>query len=280
MVRMLAARTHKPALILCPSAATMVWKTEMSKNFPVLTPRYFIGRRTVGTLDMRELTLEPTVVDLLEFLLSVPHEAATRNIVTLSSYTTWSARTLYWAPEYQQKVVNGKGKAPREEEDEDDGEILTEEQKMLIRSHVDGVFARVVADEAQKLKHERTRAHLAVSKLWVAFVNMFTAMPRINKPADLKGLLTLLWSDSYAEHWTDDTLEDGDRPIEAYDEAKAHICNANKLEAADLRQYSCAGQTQTDSCQGRGSIRWLTCSLKEETIYENFTWSRQASPSL
>ena len=43
----------------------MVWKTEMSKNFPVLTPRYFIGVRTVGPLDTRELTLGPTVVDLL-----------------------------------------------------------------------------------------------------------------------------------------------------------------------------------------------------------------------
>ena len=112
---------------------------------------------------------------------------------------------------------------------------------MLIHSYIDGLFARVVADEAQKLKHERTRAHPAVSKLGVAFVNMFTATPMINKPADLKGLLTLLWADSYAEHWTIDTLEDGDRPIEAYDEAKKYLCDNPKLESADLRQYSMAG---------------------------------------
>ena len=60
-----------------------------------------------------------------------------------------------------------------------------------------GIFARIIADEAQKLKSIATVAHRSVSDLGARHHVLLTATSMINRPIDLIGLLALFWKEDW-----------------------------------------------------------------------------------
>ena len=96
LVEQLWGRHYKPTLILAPSQATNVWKNEIRRYFPEIQARYFFhsANRLVGSRD-RLLTLGRSMTDLLRYLTTVPDTSDAIQHVIISSYTTWTKRSLY-----------------------------------------------------------------------------------------------------------------------------------------------------------------------------------------
>ena len=91
----MTAVDFKPTLIVFPSAALGVWKSEISEYFPRFTVKYFIGSRIKGPIKDRADTLGPTVGDIDEFMRGLnPNDPQTGRAVILTTFTTFHCRTL------------------------------------------------------------------------------------------------------------------------------------------------------------------------------------------
>lgn len=71
-------------------------------------------------------------------------------------------------------------------------ELPVEELSQLY-SFCPGIFGRIVIDEAQKIKISSTQTQLSISALNILTHCLLTATPKINRPIDLKGIMTLFW---------------------------------------------------------------------------------------
>ena len=200
-------RKYKATLILAPAQGLGVWKEERKLSFPGLTLRQFYGSATKGSFGDRIDILGTSVLDLLTYLEELPDEPSAASVVILSSYATWSRRSMFWDGELIAAKANAMLKKIRktramdnaEDNIEEDERELTEEDLNQVHSHCVGVFGNVIADEAQKLKSVRTVTHVPVSQLQARFYLLLTATPMINLPMDLHGLLSLLWKPEWAD---------------------------------------------------------------------------------
>lgn len=70
-------RVYRATLILAPSQATHVWKSEINSYFPDLSPRFFLGspKRVTSSVE-RGWTLGSDILDLLKWLSSLPDTPA------------------------------------------------------------------------------------------------------------------------------------------------------------------------------------------------------------
>jgi hypothetical protein len=71
--------------------------------------------------------------------------------------------------------------------------LNTAENDNLKTSDFTGVFARVIADEAHKLKNTTSHNHNVIDGLHAPYMWFLTATPMINRVDDLLGYLWLLW---------------------------------------------------------------------------------------
>jgi hypothetical protein len=94
----LRARQCKATLILAPSQATHVWKTEIRTYFPDLNPKPFSGhhKRVASSLE-RSRTLGSNILDLLKWLVSLPDSPAVALQPVICSYSTWAHRSTYYS---------------------------------------------------------------------------------------------------------------------------------------------------------------------------------------
>ena len=198
-VSKLAERTHKPKLVIAPSTATGVWKSEVRQHFPHLSVRYFIGRPGVGPYHDRRRTLNPNLDSLLDYLESLPDTPETLATMIITSYSTWQGRSGYLDEESTDTTVQkltAKLKAARGQEDDD---VNLEDAGYSIDAGVSwrplmvGTFGRVISDEAQKIKNTRSISFQSVKGLDAGIMCLPTATPMINKPSDLHGLLRMIW---------------------------------------------------------------------------------------
>lgn len=71
-------------------------KDEKRMFFPQLTMKQFYSSKIqVGFFD-RGQVLGTSIIDLLEYLDSLPDDPSTLLVVVHSSYATWSRRSTYW----------------------------------------------------------------------------------------------------------------------------------------------------------------------------------------
>ena len=74
--------------------------------------------------------------------------------------------------------------------DEDESN-LDKEQVNALHSFFRSVFGMIIGDEAQKLKSTLSMTHKSVHDMQADYHLLLTATPMINRPLDLRGLLSL-----------------------------------------------------------------------------------------
>ena len=244
VVERLQGRQYKPTLILAPSQATNVWKHEIRRYFPDIQARYFFqnpGR--LGASRERTLTLGKNVDELLHYLISVPNTAEALRYVVITSYSTWTRRTLYktdpstnaQAESFRNSATKSKAGEDVEDQSDNDNDgshdrVIPSEEAKSWESFCPGVFGRVICDEAQRLKNPFTHSHISVARLRAPILNFLTATPMINRPIDLVGFLHLVWKDEFeiedgqSQDGADDNMVDTSFSInQEFEQAKAKL---------------------------------------------------------
>ena len=227
--------TYKPTLIVVPSISTGVWGQEF-KVFPNFKVYYYLGSRShlkgsSHLFDAAHRTLPNDVHELRRKVKSLdPYDPQTGRTLFLTTYGAWHNRTLDKDSKYEtptkpkSKASKGKSKVPEETLDEDldpeeesDEEEMTESEAMKYISRAEGLFYRVICDEAHKLRSPKTKTSLAILKLGKIVRYLLSATPMINKPADLYGILMQIFMDEWAIHTQEaaaDPDENGDTVME------------------------------------------------------------------
>lgn len=79
-----ASPIFKPTLIACPSSAFGAWKAKITKFFPHLTQKYFMGSRSKGSVIERSRVLGTRCADLRSFVEGLdPHNPETARVIVL-----------------------------------------------------------------------------------------------------------------------------------------------------------------------------------------------------
>ena len=165
----------------------------------MLRMKEFYGAKRHASVFDQSAVLGPSILDLLTYLEQLPDNPTTLGIVVLSSYATWSKRAMYW--DGGKPFSRARPKPQRADDMTLDDDVLGEDEEELLdadevnRVHLyyPGIFARIIADEAQKLKSIAAVAHRSVLDLAARHYILLTATPMINRPMDLVGLLALFW---------------------------------------------------------------------------------------
>ena len=93
------------------------------------------------------------------------------------------------------------------------------------------IFGRVIADEAQKIKNTKSISFQSVKGLGARITCLLTATPMINKPADLHGLLSMVWKKEWADGQEDRAS------AEDYDEAMQEVNRAGLLCQDNIEDF-------------------------------------------
>ncbi|KAL2801512.1 P-loop containing nucleoside triphosphate hydrolase protein, partial [Aspergillus granulosus] len=184
-----------PTLIIAPTTVIPVWIREATHRFgDDLTLKLFYWSSEHATdKTVKNLTINDR--DLILFLEKLDwKDPQTSRTIVLTSYETWSARTI---------VEAGKSTDPVAPEIEEAGEIQdrigtstsASRDKSRWNSSVAGQFLRVVLDEGHKAKNILSRVHQSIRLLNAKHVWVLTATPMLNQMIDLCGPLALLNND-------------------------------------------------------------------------------------
>ncbi|KAL8705280.1 MAG: hypothetical protein Q9201_001611 [Fulgogasparrea decipioides] len=142
-------RKFLPTLIVSPAQAAIVWKEELRKRFLMLKVVYFMARMTLGS----------SMDALFDYVASIRDSPEALVHVVLTTYETWGTRALYTTPKGYDR-----DKKPGEEDDgdlEEPAKEATDEERTFVPK-CPGLFRRVIADEAQRMKSPYTKAHRSV----------------------------------------------------------------------------------------------------------------------
>lgn len=229
----LTRRRYCATLVLVSTNAVSLWKDELCQHFPVLEPRFWFGHEGQGDHYTKTRTLGNSVGSLEKYLLGLPDTPSTLLRVVTSTYRTFSTRVVRTINSDKGKAAESKKSAEAgadgPPEDEDAQAEVGVDYEMLCT----GLFGCVVADEAQRLKHTKTHAHISVRDLAAPYINFLTATPTMNKPADLEDLLALIWKG----HWARASDEQADPPPEDYKTAQ-EVLVGRALGPAELHAYA------------------------------------------
>ena len=106
MADVIGQRRYKATLILAPSQGLGVWKGEQQAFFPMLRLKQYYSSAARATFQERQSIIGTSIVNLLESLERLPDGPTALSVVVLSSYLTWSKRSMWW--ERKRVVVNWK----------------------------------------------------------------------------------------------------------------------------------------------------------------------------
>ena len=191
IVEKLRVRRYKPTLILAPSQATNDWKHEIRCFFPDIQARYFFQNPSrLSASRERTLTLGETMEDLLRYLTRVPDTPEALRYVVISSYSTWTKRSLYKSdPSTDAQAESLRNSTTKHEvedpsggdHDNDDERVIQREDAKKWTSHCPDVFGRVICDDSERLKNPNTHSHISVARLRAPILNFLTATPMTKK---------------------------------------------------------------------------------------------------
>lgn len=253
LVNLLARRTHKPTLILCPSSAINVWQDELLLRFSTVRAFFWYGRLSGARPGLRGYTMRETLRGLLENMLSFPDEPETERTIYLSSYATFRARATLAnnippgaaqrKPKAQAKSPEVHGAAPDEpttssqfqietgtlnlEAIEEEGLKKQDVTKVSVSCRIPEVFKRVIGDEAHLLKSPESVIHRAVKDLKAEYMLLMTGTPMINRSIELLGFVKLMWRPEFA-------LPDKKGiDFEHFEEAKNTLADKKEMSSPD-----------------------------------------------
>ncbi|KAH3002676.1 hypothetical protein KXV52_000701, partial [Aspergillus fumigatus] len=211
--------THRPTLVLCPSALIDTWLGELRARLGDAFRILLFQGSSLHTSDyLRKSLTVDTLSDLETELRALdPTDIGTTRTIILSSYTTWSMRIM---PEVDVGAgqMDGAGdgvgnddendlaieqlaemQAQTMEDDDTAGQVdfgsgRKGRQVKRFDTHLSGWFGRVVCDEGHAAKTIRTRVHQSVARLEAEHVWFLTATPLYNRAFDLCGYLAIFYS--------------------------------------------------------------------------------------
>lgn len=213
------SHVHKPTLILCPPALVDTWLAELTTRLgDAFTILLFQGS-SQHTSDYLRMSLTVDTIGELRSRLDALDDTKveTSRTIVLSSYTTWSLRTM--------TETDRKGKGCMDQVDGADGEeneraieILAkiQEAEAVDDTATDGDisdsgpgrkareiktfdtlaagwFGRVVANEGHAAKTIRTKVYQSVAQLGADHYWFLTATPMYNRAFDICGYLAILF---------------------------------------------------------------------------------------
>ncbi len=108
-----------------------------------------------------------------------------------------------------QKEAENSGHVQQDNGEDNDGASSDSESELSSLSYQEGVerelaswaagyFGTIVCDEAHYLKNRYTHVWSSIALVGAEKLILITATPMINRPADLTGLLSLIWKDEWA----------------------------------------------------------------------------------
>ncbi len=198
----LANRRYRATLILVHTNGVSLWKDELRQHFPVLEPKFWFDNKGQRDHYTKTRTLGNSVQSLETYLLSLPDTSSTLLRVVVSTYGNFSTRVVRTISTDKGKAAERKKAAEPESDGLPEGDVAQTEIRTEYNVLCTGFFRRVVADEAQRLKHTKTQAHISVRDMAAPYINFLTATPMMNKPADLEGLPALIWKETLRRFWS------------------------------------------------------------------------------
>ncbi len=236
---------YKPTLIVFPTAALPAWLGELTERFPNFTFRLF-GTASKTKTDLKAQIIESTQ-DLISFCTQLKRKSndiQTARTIVLTTYGTWIKRTLHdrerdsfpLPPETRkrgnlQKEAENSGHVQQDNGEDNDGASSDSESELSSLSYQEGVerelaswaagyFGTIVCDEAHYLKNRYTHVWSSIALVGAEKLILITATPMINRPADLTGLLSLIWKDEWALPAAGDDAQPQRLALEAYKAAE------------------------------------------------------------
>ena len=92
----ISRRKYRVNLIVVPSTAISVWKTELARYFKTLRVKYYVSSPALVDRSEKGRTLGTEVLSLLRHLNSIEDSPEALLCVVLTSYMTWQSRTIYY----------------------------------------------------------------------------------------------------------------------------------------------------------------------------------------
>ncbi|KAF9883275.1 hypothetical protein FE257_003795 [Aspergillus nanangensis] len=194
-----AGHKHKPTLVL------------------FLKPLLFYGS-IQHTGDLRRNTCTVDLLEELHALLAQlpPEESETSRTGVLSTYGTWSHRTIRETKQSDpaNDITEALAKLQNPDEDNEDfdqsqGQALGSGQKPRVRrqfeTKVAPFFERVICDEGHAAKTINTMVHQSVAQLKAPKIWFLTATPLVNQARDLFGYLAILYGNLDVEKDSSET---------------------------------------------------------------------------
>lgn len=245
----LTAVDFKPTLIVFPSAAHGVWKSEIAEYFPKFTTKYFIGSMSKGPIKDRSKTLGSQPDDIIKFVRGLdPNDPQTGRTVILTTYTTFHYRTLDTTAaiaiaDSEKRTKKGRTTAApvidanEEIEDDDFAEVDEEILNLMVTKFQDtSIFDRLICDEAHKVKSPRTKSFKALADLNFRWRIMITASAMLNKPVDLVGPLSLIFQPAWSRGQV--SADDYASELPAIEQVNSLVADASdELTAVDLSRF-------------------------------------------
>lgn len=195
-------KTYKPTLVVAPSACLLAWRTDGIKFFSrELTFHYFFGTPSTAAENDRSRTIGSNVNDLKAHVANLdPHDPETEKHVYCTTVGTWAHRVI----KLKEGAQSGRAANPsaknveqyRTNEDDEDLEVMDDEIDEDDYEHLcQGIFGRIIVDEAHCLKGLRTKAHKSVVEAFADSTILMTGTPISNRLHDFAGMLRILWRD-------------------------------------------------------------------------------------
>ena len=132
-----------------------------------------------ATFQERQSIIGTSIIGLLEFLQRLPDDPTALSVVVLSSYLTWSKRSIYWDNESSLARPRQTHMKFGLDDDLDDGDKKELDEEQINRVHYfrPRIFGRIITDEAQKLKTPATVMHRSVYDLQAPSVSSSPLLP-------------------------------------------------------------------------------------------------------